>query len=45
MCELLIIHLFVLYLFFTANRSPVLASMLTALWMTLASLLLSAVMH
>ncbi|XP_077102464.1 uncharacterized protein LOC143753698 isoform X2 [Siphateles boraxobius] len=30
---------------FTANRSPVLASMLTALWMTLASLLLSAVMH
>ncbi|XP_056106408.1 uncharacterized protein LOC130084906 [Rhinichthys klamathensis goyatoka] len=28
-----------------ANRSPVLASMLTALWMTLASLLLSAVMH
>ncbi|XDV15488.1 hypothetical protein PO909_015567 [Leuciscus waleckii] len=30
---------------FAANRSPVLASMLTALWMTLASLLLSAVMH
>ncbi|XDV15492.1 hypothetical protein PO909_015568 [Leuciscus waleckii] len=29
----------------SANRSPVLASMLTALWMTLASLLLSAVMH
>jgi len=44
MCELLIIHLFI-YLFFTASRSPVLASMLTALWMTLASLLLSAVMH
>jgi len=43
MCELLIIHLFIY--FFTANRSPVLASMLTALWMTLASLLLSAVMH
>ncbi|XP_051558269.1 uncharacterized protein LOC127443615 [Myxocyprinus asiaticus] len=29
----------------TSSRSPVLASMLTALWMTLASLLLSAVMH
>ncbi|CAM4479281.1 unnamed protein product [Leuciscus chuanchicus] len=29
----------------SANKSPVLASMLTALWMTLASLLLSAVMH
>ncbi|XP_067298585.1 uncharacterized protein [Pseudorasbora parva] len=29
----------------SANRSPVLASMLTALWMTIASLLLSAVMH
>ncbi|KAG1956163.1 hypothetical protein F2P79_008000 [Pimephales promelas] len=29
----------------SASRSPVLASMLTALWMTLASLLLSAVMH
>lgn len=28
-----------------ANRSPVLASMLTAVWMTLASLLLSVVMH
>ncbi|XP_050952207.1 uncharacterized protein LOC127154370 [Labeo rohita] len=28
-----------------ANKSPVLASMLTAFWMTLASLLLSAVMH
>lgn len=30
---------------FSASKSPVLASMLTALWMTLASLLLSAVMH
>ncbi|XP_073699130.1 uncharacterized protein [Garra rufa] len=30
---------------FTASKSPVLASMLTAFWMTLASLLLSAVMH
>ncbi|ROL46442.1 hypothetical protein DPX16_21626 [Anabarilius grahami] len=29
----------------SANRSPVLASMLTAVWMTLASLLLSAVIH
>lgn len=29
----------------TANRSPVLSSMLTALWMTLVSLLVSAVMH
>ncbi|XP_059408619.1 uncharacterized protein LOC132142632 [Carassius carassius] len=29
----------------TVNRSPVLASMLTALWMTLASLVVSAVMH
>ncbi|XP_016151165.1 uncharacterized protein YBL113C isoform X2 [Sinocyclocheilus grahami] len=29
----------------TANRSPVLASMMTALWMTLASLVVSAVMH
>ncbi|XP_043105408.1 uncharacterized protein zgc:111983 [Puntigrus tetrazona] len=29
----------------TANKSPVLASMLTAFWMTLASLLLSAAMH
>ncbi|XP_051974157.1 mucin-22-like [Xyrauchen texanus] len=29
----------------TSSRSPVLASMLTALWMTLTSLLLSAVMH
>ncbi|XP_051983162.1 uncharacterized protein LOC127644165 [Xyrauchen texanus] len=29
----------------TSSRSPVLASMLTALWMTLASLLLSTMMH
>uniref|UniRef100_A0A8C1Q7E5 SEA domain-containing protein n=1 Tax=Cyprinus carpio TaxID=7962 RepID=A0A8C1Q7E5_CYPCA len=29
----------------TASRSPVLASILTALWMTLASLVVSAVMH
>ncbi|TRY99544.1 hypothetical protein DNTS_020833 [Danionella cerebrum] len=30
---------------YTASNSPVLASMLTAVWMTMASLLLSAVIH